>query len=82
MKAKLTAARRKAGLDLRDAFKPQEDLNPQPKAWPMCSTCKQSFVLRRAMVFDVKAGVIDMQWCWQRDCKHKKAKPITGEVGS
>ena len=58
-----------------------EDLNPQPRAWPACSECGVAFVLRRAVTFKTlpKSLIVAEEWVWQRDCKHKKAKPITQE---
>lgn len=46
------------------------DVQPDPKVWPECSECGVAWVLRRAMQFP--KGYI---WVWQRDCKHRKAKP-------
>ena len=61
------------------------DLNPQPRVWPACAECLEPFVLRRAIVFKQArtrhtghtASTIDFEWCWQRDCKHRKAEAIT-----
>lgn len=56
----------------------RSDLNPQPRAWPCCALCHESFVLRRALVFkrsrsETSGSTLTMEWCWQRDCKHRKA---------
>jgi hypothetical protein len=51
-------------------------LNPQPKTWPCCSRCGVAYVLRRALMFGHTAGSgkasLDIEWLWQRDCKHRK----------
>jgi hypothetical protein len=45
-----------------------EQVNPQPVIYPVCSTCEAPYVLRRA--YSLSKG---MMWVWQRDCKHKTA---------
>jgi hypothetical protein len=56
----------------------KSDLNPQPRAWPCCALCHMPFVLRRSIVFSAvksapKRHTLTMEWCWQRDCKHRKS---------
>lgn len=63
----------------------KSDLNPQPRAWPCCSTCNTAYVLRRALVFAVaksKRSTLASEWIWQRDCKHRTSAAKVARAGA
>lgn len=47
---------------------------PKVRAYPLCSACAAPYVLRLVFIVLPKAG---QDWLWQRDCKHKKAPPVS-----
>lgn len=49
--------------------------HPVIQHYPICSDCGAPYVLRRAILFDVKMKEITPEFVWQRDCRHKKAPP-------
>lgn len=51
---------------------------PKVRAYPVCSECRAPYVLRHAIfVFDAQMKATPGKWVWQRDCKHKKAVPLS-----
>jgi hypothetical protein len=53
-----------------------DEINPNPRAWPVCSHCEVAFVLRRLLSFSSGSFI----WAWQRDCKHKNAEAKIGKA--
>lgn len=49
-------------------------LMPKVKCYPLCSACKRPYVLRFVLAIFPKARE---EWLWQRDCKHRKAPPVS-----
>jgi hypothetical protein len=50
---------------------------PVVKVYPLCSECRAPYVLRHG--FNLSNGCKET-WIWQRDCKHKKAAPVTSKA--
>ena len=52
---------------------------PKVKVYPLCSECRAPYVLRRAFVLNIgkQETTGGARWIWQRDCKHKKAVPLS-----
>jgi hypothetical protein len=46
---------------------------PKVSVYPLCSACRAPYVLRNG--FSISTG--KSAWFWQRDCKHKKAVPLS-----
>jgi hypothetical protein len=52
---------------------------PKVCGYPKCRACGTPYVLRRVFIVLPKPGA---EWLWQRDCKHKKAKPVAVDSGA
>lgn len=50
---------------------------PKVRDYPICSECKAPWVLRLCFLIMPDGG---SQWLWQRDCKHKRAVPVTNSA--
>lgn len=45
-----------------------EQLNPDPPAWPQCTTCDTPYVLRRCI--SLSKGYM---WAWMKDCEKPRS---------
>lgn len=46
---------------------------PEVRSYPKCSACGTPYILRYVFIVLPEPGA---EWIWQRDCKHKKARPV------